>query len=106
MILERVLSPVTFGLKAHKLYTVAGDKPKENAALIMNLLSGQLESDNPVENFVVMNAAALMVVTGKARDEKHGVKLAREAIRSGSAMSALTDYRDAANAAIAQDAQD
>lgn len=50
-----------------------------------------------------MNAAALLVVAGKAKDEIEGVKMARESITKGRAMLALTQYRDCANKAMKEE---
>ena len=50
-----------------------------------------------------MNAAALLVVAGKAEDEVEGVRLARESIRQGRAMIALEQYRDHAIKAIREE---
>lgn len=103
---ERVISPATFGLQSHPLSNVAGGKPKENAALIVGLLSGEIPHDHPVENFVMMNAAALLVVAGKADNEQHGVELARAAIKSGAARAALQQYKDLAVAAVKEEEDD
>lgn len=106
-ITERIVSPETFGLPSHRLSSVAGGKPNENAQCILDLLSGKLDpSTSPIENFVVMNTAALLVVAGKAKDEKEGVKLARESIASGRGLKALYGYRDAAQKAMKEEEED
>lgn len=106
-ITERIVSPETFGLKSNKLSSVAGGKPHENAQYILDLLEGKLDpSSSPIENFVVMNAAALLVVSGRAKDEKEGVLLARESISSGRGLQALTGYRDAAQQALREEEED
>lgn len=106
-ITERIVSPETFGLPSHKLSSVAGGKPSENAQYIIDLLSNKLDPDtSPIENFVVMNTAALLVVSGKASDEKEGVRLARESISSGKGLKALYGYRDAAQKALKEEEED
>lgn len=101
-----MISPETFGLPSHLLSSVAGGLPHQNAQLILDLLGGKLDSaTNQIENFVVMNAAALLVVSGIASDEKDGVRRAREAIKDGRALQALNDYRDAAQAALKEEEQ-
>ena len=62
---------------------------------MLNLLDNKLSTSNPIENFVVLNAAALLLVAGQARDEKHGVELARESLRSGKAKEAIESFRKA-----------
>lgn len=94
-------------MKSHPLSSVAGGKPHENAQLILDLFSNKLDPEtSQIENFVVLNAAALLVVAGQAKDEKEGVVLARESISSGSAMKALCQYRDLANAALHEEEED
>lgn len=44
---------------------------------------------------MVLNAAALLVVAGIAKDEVEGVRLARESISSGKAGEALDRFREA-----------
>ena len=62
---------------------------------MLNLLDNKLSTSNPIENFVVLNAAALLLVAGQAHDEKHGVELARESIRNGKAKEAIESFRKA-----------
>lgn len=44
-----------------------------------------------------MNAAALLLVAGIAKDEIDGVRLARESIQSGKAAEALELFREASS---------
>lgn len=83
---------------------MAGGKPAENAQLILDLLQNKLDpATSQIENFVVMNAAALLVVAGLAEDERDGVRLARESISSGTAFKAFSQYRDLANVALREE---
>jgi anthranilate phosphoribosyltransferase len=67
-------------------------------------MDGKLDPEtSPIENFVVMNAAGLLVVSGKAKDEKEGVRLAREAIKDGRALAALDGYREQAQKALQEE---
>lgn len=94
---ERTLCPADFGLPAHPLDDVKGASPTENAAMFKTLLTS---GDNipaqltPILDIVLMNAAALLVVAGRAGDLKDGVRLAREAVTSGRAWHALEVFRD------------
>ncbi|TBU25104.1 glycosyl transferase family, a/b domain-containing protein [Dichomitus squalens] len=102
---ERTVHPRDFGLEAHPLSEVAGASPEENAATFRALLqSGKdiPEKLTPVLDFVLMNAAALLVVAGIAEDLKDGVAKARESITSGKAWNALEQFRDAGLAAASQ----
>ena len=94
---ERTLCPADFGLPAHPLDNVKGGSPEENAAAFKALLAS---GDNipahltPILDFVLMNAAALLVVEGRADSLKEGVRLAREAVTSGKAWHALEMFRE------------
>ena len=105
VVVERTLEPgATFGLPAHALASVAGGAPADNADTLRALLALRRRGggdDNEVEvparlkpvlDFVLMNAAALLVVAGAAPDYKAGVALAREAIVSGGAERALAGF--------------
>ncbi|KAF2460731.1 glycosyl transferase [Lineolata rhizophorae] len=59
------LHPEDFGLPAHPLSTVGpGRSPAANALTLQSMLRGELSDDDPVLHFVLMNAAALLVVAG------------------------------------------
>jgi anthranilate phosphoribosyltransferase len=94
---ERTLCPADFGLPTHPLDDVKGASPAENAATFKTLLTS---GDNipaqltPILDIVLMNAAALLVVAGRADDLKESVRLARDAITSGRAWHALEMFRD------------
>ncbi|TAQ88498.1 hypothetical protein B7494_g3190 [Chlorociboria aeruginascens] len=60
-----ILSPADFGLPAHALSEVSpGKEPQENAAILTKLLQNQLPQDDPILHFVLINTAALLVVSG------------------------------------------
>jgi len=60
------LTPEAFGLSRHPLSEVApGRGPEENAETLMALMENRLPKDlEPVLDFVLLNAAALFVVSG------------------------------------------
>ncbi|KAJ3211319.1 anthranilate phosphoribosyltransferase [Dinochytrium kinnereticum] len=95
-ITEMSISPADFGLPEHSIKSVAGGDASHNAELMMKLLSGTLEG--PIQDFVLMNCAALLFVAGKAPDLKGGVELARQSIASGRAKSSLLDFAKATQA--------
>jgi anthranilate phosphoribosyltransferase len=86
---ERELTPATFGLRPHALSEVGGGGPAENATAMLGLLAG---AAGPVRDFVVMNAAAALVVAGKAPGFVEGAQLAEGAITSGAARAVLERY--------------
>jgi anthranilate phosphoribosyltransferase len=86
---EIELAPSDFGLPAHPLEAVKGGPPGENAAAMLALLDGKA---GPVQDFVLMNAAAALVVAGLTGDLLQGVELARETLENGRARRVLDDY--------------
>lgn len=105
-ITETVLHPAQFGLGTHPLAAVSSGRAAENAVTLTRLLTpgGEgLEDEGlrPVLDFVLLNAAALLVVAGVAADYRDGVRLARESIKSGAAWRALEMFREAGRAAMA-----
>jgi anthranilate phosphoribosyltransferase len=104
-ITEMTVHPLDFGVGTHKLESVAGASPEENATVFKQLLcSGDNipEELTPVLDFVLINASALIVVAGLAENFKDGVKLARESISSGKAWQALEAFREAGKQSAAQ----
>ncbi|KAM0789676.1 hypothetical protein ACM66B_006538 [Microbotryomycetes sp. NB124-2] len=98
---EMTVSPLDFGLPLNSIESVAGGTPLENATTLELLLDNRLEPTNPVENFVVLNSAALLLVAGKVDNYLDGVKLARQSIAYGNARKALSAFRNASQAALA-----
>lgn len=90
------IHPRDFGLPVHPLTSVAGGSPSENAQTFTTLLtSGENIPENliPVLDFVLMNAAVLLVVSGVAKDFREGAELARKSVVSGKAWEALELFK-------------
>jgi anthranilate phosphoribosyltransferase len=97
VITERTVHPEQFGLPTHPLANVTGGTPAENAETFKTLLTSGKDIPArviPVLDFVLLNAAALLFVAGKAADFKEGVKLARQAVEDGKAWDALVEFRE------------
>ena len=99
-ITESVLHPSHFGLPAYPLDSVTGSTPAANAETLTAILCSKPAPTLPhpisldaIKTFILLNAAALLVVAGVARDYKHGVALARESIDSGKAWHAIEEFR-------------
>ena len=92
------ISPLDFGLPLNPLASVRGGQPAENAAMLTSLLAGELPTSHPVENFVVLNSAALLLVAGKVSTAVEGVALARKSIATGQAKAALDAFRTVSQA--------
>ncbi|CAI5759393.1 unnamed protein product [Candida verbasci] len=96
------ICPNDFGLQQHRLEEVKSGTPDENAEILLHILKQDNEeykirdSDNhPLVDYILMNSAALAVISNIAIDWKHGVELAKIAISSGKAYQALVDFRKA-----------
>ncbi|KAF9217677.1 anthranilate phosphoribosyltransferase [Podila verticillata] len=93
-IVEEDISPAQFGLPSHPLTSVKGGGPQENAQILDDLLNNKFKSPgHPILDFVLLNAAALLVVAGKADNFEDAVVLARESVESGKARLALEGFR-------------
>jgi anthranilate phosphoribosyltransferase len=110
------LLPSDFGLPSHPLTEVySGKLPKQNAAKLMSILRNELRPDDPILDFVLMNTAALLVISGVCEaDEcktgeviqergpggqrwKEGVRKARWCIESGEALEQLEKFIEVTN---------
>ena len=83
---ELVIVPEDAGLSRNRLSALAGGQPAENALAIQEMLDGR---PGPFRDAVILNAAAGLLVYGKARDLKQGAELAANAIDSGAARETL-----------------
>jgi len=77
------------GLTQASLDDIRGGTAEENAQTARNTLSG---TTGPTTDVVLLNAAAALLVGGKAADLKQGVTLARQAIESGAATDKLKTF--------------
>ncbi|KAI0396392.1 anthranilate phosphoribosyltransferase [Xylariaceae sp. FL0594] len=116
-----LLEPKDFGLSTHPLSTVSpGKEPHENAEILRKILQGQLPDDDPILEFVLMNTAALFVVSGICEADtsamgpgddgvvitargpgggrwKEGVRRARWTIKSGEAWKQWSAFAEVTN---------
>ncbi|KAJ5665986.1 uncharacterized protein N7477_008434 [Penicillium maclennaniae] len=115
------LQPSDFGVNSHPLTEVYGRKmPKDNANKLMSILRNELSRDDPILEFVLMNVAALLVTSGICEAEtsnmgpgddgqvitergpgggrwKEGLRRARWAIESGSALKVFEQFIEVSN---------
>ncbi|KAI0457571.1 anthranilate phosphoribosyltransferase [Xylaria acuta] len=116
-----LIEPKDFGLSAHPLSTVSpGKEPHENAEILRKILQNELPDDDPILEFVLMNAAALFVVSGICEADasamgpgddsevitergpgngrwKEGVRRARWTIKSGEAWKQWSAFAEVTN---------
>jgi len=92
---EYTIHPSDFGLPVHHLEAVSGGSPTDNSAFLIALLSIHPTPDfvQPICDYVLLNAAALLVVSGLAESWKEGVQKARESIDEMWAWHAFTDFK-------------
>ncbi len=90
------IAPEDFGLSRTPLCEVAGGTAAENADMVRSVLAGDT---GPRTDIVLLNAAAGMVVAGLTDDMGAGIDLAREAIASGRAATALDRLVEVSNGA-------
>ena len=74
------------GMNRVSLNDLQGREPKENAEMIRAILHGE---KGPKRDIVLLNAAAGIIVDGKANNLKEGLERASEAVDSGAALNVL-----------------
>ncbi|HUF85895.1 MAG TPA: anthranilate phosphoribosyltransferase [Thermohalobaculum sp.] len=79
---ELEVHPEDAGLPTHPLEAILGGTPEENVKKLRALLDG---APGAYRDAVVLNAAAALVVVGRASDLRSGAEMARESIDSGAA---------------------
>jgi anthranilate phosphoribosyltransferase len=89
---EFSIAPEDAGLSRAPPEAIRGGDPAENALALSALLEG---APGPYRDIVLLNAAAALVVAGRADDLPAGVRLAAHAIDSGAAAAVLARLRHA-----------
>ncbi len=88
------VAPEDFGLNSASLDKLRGGDSAENAAIMRAVFKGE---KGPRRDAVLMNAAAALVVGGRAGNWVEGVKMAAEAIDCGAAAKKLRDLVEFSN---------
>lgn len=83
---EFEIAPEQFGLSRSTASELKGGDPAQNAQALRDLFDGAV---GPYRDIVRLNAAAALVVAGKAPDVAQGLALAAEALDSGRAREKL-----------------
>ncbi len=83
---ERELHPEDAGLPEHPFEAIIGGTPEENARAFRALLAGEASA---YRDAVLLNAAAALVVAGKAANLSEGVEMASASIDSGAARAKI-----------------
>jgi anthranilate phosphoribosyltransferase len=77
---QYVVNPEQFGLQRAPLSALAGGGAAENAEILTAIFAGE---PGPRRDIVLLNAAAVLVTAGIAKDVREGVAAAAAAIESG-----------------------
>ena len=80
------IKPEDFGLKRGKLIEIEGGEKKQNAEIILEILKGARGAKRDI---TVLNAGAVFMIAGRAKDFDEGIALANQSIDSGKALSKL-----------------
>ena len=78
---QHLISPEDFGLHRAPLTALAGGNATDNALILKSIFSGVR---GPCRDVVLLNAAAVLVTSGKATSLHTGITLAASALDSGS----------------------
>ncbi|HTB35308.1 MAG TPA: anthranilate phosphoribosyltransferase [bacterium] len=89
------VSPQELGLELADPKDLKGGDSAANAALTLAVLKGEA---GPRRDIVLLNAAAALVVAGKAASLKEGLPMAAQSIDSGAALKKLEDLKRLSNA--------
>ena len=85
-ITEFEISPEDAGLPVHSFDAILGGDPAENATALRALLAG---ATGAYRDAVLLNAAAALMIAGKAANLAEGAEIAAESIDSGAAQAKL-----------------
>jgi anthranilate phosphoribosyltransferase len=92
------ITPEEAGLKRAKPEALRGGDAETNAKALLDVLKGKA---GPFRDVSILNAAAALIVAGKAKDLKEGAALAAKSIDSGEAEGRLDRLIAVSNAAEA-----
>jgi anthranilate phosphoribosyltransferase len=80
------INPEDIGLSRSKPEVLKGGDPQANAAALMAVLKG---ANGPYRDIAIFNAAASLIVAGRAKDLKEGAAIATQSLDSGEAEGRL-----------------
>jgi anthranilate phosphoribosyltransferase len=80
------IKPEDFGLKRGKLIEIEGGDKKRNGEIILEILKGARGAKRDI---TVLNAAAVFMIAGRAKDFEEGIGLANQSIDLGEAFNKL-----------------
>ena len=93
-VLQYTVSPEEFGLERAPMSALEGGDAKANAEILSAVFAGEA---GPRRNVVLLNAAAVLLTAGLAKDLKQGVEVATVAIDSGAVTRLVAALRTVAS---------
>jgi len=82
------VSPEDVGLPRAKAEDLRGGTPQQNASALKEILGGK---KGPLRDAIALNAAAALILGGRAQDLRQGIVLAQQTLDSGRALEKLTE---------------
>jgi len=93
-----LIRPRDFGIKTGKLDDIKGGSPEDNARITVRILKGE---KGPRRDIVLLNAAATLVVSSRAKNFTQGIALSEESIDRGKALHKLEELIEFTTTCIA-----
>jgi len=82
------LDPESLNIKLTTKEELKGGDKEKNAKILEDILKGE---KSPKRDIVLLNSAAALIVTGRAKDFSEGIELAIESIDSGAALEKMDE---------------
>ncbi|MFT6077750.1 MAG: anthranilate phosphoribosyltransferase [Myxococcota bacterium] len=76
----QTINPMDYGMKKSPIESIKGGDAKHNAQKIIELFDG---ADSAYQDIVVLNSAFAFLVASKVKNVEEGIKIAKDAIKSG-----------------------
>ena len=90
------INPVKLGLKKIELKEIKGRDSIYNANQIIKLINNN-KKNKAYEDIVVLNTAAVLVISGKCKNLKQGIEVSRKNIINGNAFKKLLELKRISN---------
>lgn len=89
-LISYVLDPAQYGFRPPAADAYRGGGAEQNAVDILSILEGK---PGPKRDIVLINAAAALMIAGKAADIKEGISVAAASLDKGAALAKLEELR-------------
>ena len=86
-----IINPEDYGIRKSPLSTIKGGDAKYNANKIIDLLNSE---ESPYLDIVALNTAFALMVASKVKSITDGIRMAKQAIKSGKAREILQQYQN------------